>query len=182
MIRITTAAVLALVAASANAQDGNAPNLTPDWPRKGNCPSTSISRDDYVSKYMCADNAACRKLDPTSCCVLYSFGFCGFPGTLHGGEEKTQCNKYNACLPDGPEPMGAEPPSLPESAEEFVAQLQALIDCQYDPTTEEFKTCLAEIFAKNSKATTMDATTSASAARETVAAVAAVVAGAALLG
>mmetsp|Transcript_18930 Transcript_18930/g.44839 ORF Transcript_18930/g.44839 Transcript_18930/m.44839 type:complete len:181 (-) Transcript_18930:256-798(-) len=179
MLRTTTAAVLALVAASANAQgnDGNAPNLTLDWPKQGNCPSTKITLDEYKSKYMCHDNAACRALDPTSCCILYRFPFCGFPGTEHGGNADTQCNEYNECYPDPDEaePMSAEPPALPGSAEEFAAQLQALLDCPYDPATEEFQTCLEGIMAKS-----MDPT-SAGAARETAAAVAAVVAGAALL-
>lgn len=185
MFRITTAAVLALVAASAAAPtaaptsrptDGNAPDLTLDWPKKKNCPDGSkISWKDYTEKYRCIDNAACRALDPTSCCVAYSYTFCGFPGTLHGGDKATQCNEYNRCLPDEPQPMSAEPPALPGSAEEFAAQLQALLDCPYDPATEEFQTCLEGILAKS-----MDPT-SAGAARETAAAVAAVVAGAALL-
>ena len=180
MFRTTTAAVLALVAASANAQGfpGNAPNLTLDWPKNGNCPDASkINPDDYVSKYMCHDNAACRALDPTSCCVKYTAPFCGFPGVLNGGNVDTQCNEYNACYPDPDEaePMSAEPPALPGSAEEFAAQLQALLDCPYDFETEEFQTCLEGIMAKS-----MDPT-SAGAARETAAAVAAVVAGAALL-
>ena len=182
MFRTTTAAVLALVAASANAQgnDGNAPNLTLDWPKNGNCPDGSnITPQQYISKYMCTDNAACRALDPTSCCVLYSYGFCGFPGTLHGGNADTECNEYNRCYPDPDpdvaEPMSAEPPALPGSAEEFAAQLQALLDCPYDPATEEFQTCLEGILAKSMSPT------SAGAARETAAAVAAVVAGAALL-
>ena len=180
MFRTSTAAVLALVAVSANAQGNftNAPDLTLNWPKKGNCPDGSnITPKQYVDKYMCVDNAACRALDPTSCCVRYSYTFCGFPGTLHDGAEKTQCNPYNACLPEPDEavPMSAEPPALPKSAEEFAAQLQALLDCPYDPATEEFQTCLEGILAKS-----MDAT-SAGAARETAAAVAAVVAGAALL-
>ena len=69
----------------------------------------------------------------------------------------------------------AEPLPSPTSGEEFAAQLQALLDCPYDPTTEEFETCLEGIMANS-----MD-TTSASAMRDTAAAVAAVVAGAALL-
>lgn len=176
MFRANIAAVLALIAATANAQ-GNAPNLSLDWPNKNNCPDGSkITQGDYFSKYRCVDNEACRALDPNSCCVKYSYTFCGFPGVNHGGDEATQCNPYNACLPDGAVSQSAEPLPAPTSGEEFAAQLQALLDCPFDPSTEEFETCLEGIMANS-----MD-TTSASAARDTAAAVAAVVAGAALLG
>ena len=174
-------AALALLAATAVPAAGQ-PSL--NWPSKGNCPDGSqITAQEYTDQYQCFNNAECQALDPNACCVWYSYAFCGYPGTNHGGSADTECNAYNRCMDAAEEKPRPTPTATSQSAEpadpmaELMAQanlqagLEALQQCPgIEPQTGAFDECVKGIADKlyeglkaNMPGTSTDTGTSSSA-------------------
>lgn len=84
----------------------------------------------------------------TTCCVSYSFPYCGIP---------SGCNQYLKCI-DDTETAVPLPSSADLDGANFTGAFEALADCDAEPGTKEFRACLTDLLS--AKATTMSDTTS----------------------
>lgn len=73
----------------------------------------------------------------TTCCVSYSFPYCGIP---------SGCNQYLKCI-DDTETAVPLPSSADLDGANFTGAFEALADCDAEPGTKEFRACLTDLLS-----------------------------------